>query len=74
MTEKNELEECCGNCRFFHQGQTDPTALTKVTMCRRFPPSSHLLPQGHGIGNIGAYPPVQETHWCGEWERKALVH
>jgi hypothetical protein len=56
----------CTQCKFFDSGACHrwPPAVTVVPMPRQHAISQRVevVPQA-----IGAFPPVGEDHWCGEW-------
>ena len=56
----------CENCIYsveVRQGHE----IGKSRVCRRFPPSAHLVPQPGGVGIMTIYPSVTNEHWCGEF-------
>ena len=67
----------CDSCRYF---QSAPPG--QPGECRRYPPKvfsvmaapqSHLArpgPQQAQLTFVGAHPPINPTHWCGEYQRK----
>jgi len=63
-------DQHCGNCKFFAR---DPGNM-KQGFCRLRPPAVFPVPMqqvaGMTLNFIGQWPPVQETHWCGEWKPK----
>lgn len=41
--------------------------ISKNLVCRRFPPTGHLVPQAGGVGIMAINPPVAPDGWCGEF-------
>lgn len=61
----------CGLCFFY---RVDPRNLRQGS-CRYNPATLTVIasPNGQPI-SMGAWPPVQETEWCGKWQTKIALN
>lgn len=68
------LDSTCGNCKHMYESEPDKE-LRRNRVCRRFPPTTQMLPIGVGgsPAPVGFYPPVTEKMTCGEWNPKNVL-
>lgn len=66
-------DQTCETCKYFFVSATNKD-LSKSTVCRRYPPVGQLVPDRSGnVGQIGFFPPTQETFTCGEWAPRNIL-
>lgn len=61
MSKLPELNQHCGNCRFYGEHE-----------CHRYAPRPKMFGEfnspGTGEDEITVWPTLDEDDWCGEWE------
>lgn len=59
----------CAACKFFVPNKdTFPQGL-----CKRYPPSRHLVPTPQGFVVMAGFPPMPPTEECGEFKPRVEV-
>lgn len=59
--------ERCDRCKFCQRDDAGNS------YCYRFPPVAALAPTPNGFSPIGLHPPVQGTHFCGEFKEQLVL-
>lgn len=69
MNEKTSSVEtrACATCKFSILQRISPTDLTRVLVCRRFPPQLVPMQNEGGIGLAALFPVVTDEAWCYEY-------
>lgn len=73
INQNGDIQQC-GNCHFCIEGDIDKNNITnKIYFCRRYPPTSHLIPVPDNTGNLqmgqqAFFPMIRVDNWCGEWQ------
>lgn len=60
----------CGDCKYFAEAMRD--VKTRVTICRRFPPTVVVLEPDQGGVIATVYPETEEDAYCGEFRALLL--
>jgi len=55
----------CPTCKFF--------SALQGKVCFRYPPAALVVSQPGKVQVMSAFPPVQDTHWCGEHQPDEAV-
>jgi hypothetical protein len=62
--------DVCSNCR--HAEATSGTK-QRVFICRRFPPTAQIVPNGRGGASVvSPFPEMGADQWCGEFTLDTL--
>ncbi len=59
------MTPACVNCKFHQLNPAD----MNVVLCRRYPPTPFMVPQGpNRVGQMIMYPQLPKGFWCGEYK------
>ena len=64
------MEAACTSCKygvFSRVNEWGEVVVTKIGLCRRFPPQPFSKGSGYSEFN---FPRVETNDWCGEWKEK----
>ena len=65
-------KDTCENC-FFYESQMQVIVNQRQGECHAHPPGIVMLMTPQGPTVMSHFPPIQATHWCGEWEAKVRL-
>lgn len=63
----DKINRDCAICRYKIDQQMPPPEIRRVMVCRRFPPTTVMVPMSGGHNQASAFPIVGEGLWCYEW-------
>lgn len=64
---EREIKRDCMTCKYRDTLYAPPPSIEKLSICRRFPPATTVMPTPQGVAVGSSFPTVAQGAWCYEW-------